>query len=208
MIVATQMLESMIEHSRPTRAEVSDVAGAIQQGSQAVMLSGESAVGAHPVDAVSTMRRIAEAAQRTWNGRSIPPDGAAFSTTRSLAGATVRIAEAISADGLLVATETGSAARLVGAYRPSIPILAMTTRRRSLRRMTLLPGVEGVLVEEESRARTTIAGAARRLAEQDRLNGGGVFVTLSGSPMAITGRSNTIRVLEFGEDGTLAEPWT
>ena len=74
--------------------------------------------------------------------------------------------------------------------------------------MTLLPGVEGVLVEEESRARTTIAGAARRLAEQDRLNGGGVFVTLSGSPMAITGRSNTIRVLEFGEDGTLAEPWT
>ena len=108
VIVATQMLESMIEHSRPTRAEVSDVAGAIQQGSQAVMLSGESAVGAHPVDAVSTMRRIAEAAQRTWNGRSIPPDGAAFSTTRSLAGATVRIAEAISADGLLVATETGS----------------------------------------------------------------------------------------------------
>ena len=208
VIVATQMLESMIEHSRPTRAEVSDVAGAIQQGSHAVMLSGESAVGAHPVDAVSTMRRIAEAAQRTWNGRSIPPDGAAFSTTRSLAGATVRIAEAISADGLLVATETGSAARLVGAYRPSIPILAMTTRRRSLRRMTLLPGVEGVLVEEESRARTTIAGAARRLAEQDRLNGGGVFVTLSGSPMAITGRSNTIRVLEFGEDGTLAEPWT
>ena len=205
VVVATQMLESMVNHARPTRAEVTDVATAIRQHVSAVMLSGETAGGQHPVKAVETMARIAETVDASTADLPEPPALAAYVSTRVIAGAAVDIARQTNVNHLIVATEHGNAARLMAAHRPRIPIYAMTNRIRAARRTTILPGVEGLLVEEKSRARSTVAEAVRLLYEQKKIRPDEKIVAISGSPQAISGRTSTIRLLQVQKDGELSD---
>jgi len=205
VVVATQMLESMVNHARPTRAEVTDVATAIRQHVSAVMLSGETAGGQHPVKAVETMARIAETVDASTADLPEPPALAAYVSTRVIAGAAVDIARQTNVNHLIVATEHGNAARLMAAHRPRIPIYAMTNRIRAARRTTILPGVEGLLVEEKSRARSTVAEAVRLLYEQKKIKPDEKIVAISGSPQAISGRTSTIRLLQVQTDGELSD---
>ena len=205
VVVATQMLESMVNHARPTRAEVTDVATAIRQHVSAVMLSGETAGGQHPVKAVETMARIAETVDASTADLPEPPALAAYVSTRVIAGAAVDIAQQTNVNHLIVATEHGNAARLMAAHRPRIPIYAMTNRIRAARRTTILPGVEGLLVEEKSRARSTVAEAVRLLYEQKKIKPDEKIVAISGSPQAISGRTSTIRLLQVQTDGELSD---
>ena len=205
VVVATQMLESMVNHARPTRAEVTDVATAIRQHVSAVMLSGETAGGQHPVKAVETMARIAETVDASTADLPEPPALAAYVSTRVIAGAAVDIAQQTNVNHLIVATEHGNAARLMAAHRPRIPIYAMTNRIRAARRTTILPGVEGLLVEEKSRARSTVAEAVRLLYEQKKIRTDEKIVAISGSPQAISGRTSTIRLLQVQKDGELSD---
>jgi pyruvate kinase len=203
VIVATQMLESMVDHPRPTRAEVSDVATAIRQFTSAVMLSGETASGKHPVKAVETMVRIAERAAVAVNHLPSPPALALFKSTRAITGAAAGLAAEVHANLLLVATQHGNAVRLMAAHRPPMPIVAMTDRPRALRRTTLLPGVLGCLVEERSRSRETVAAAVESLFLAGHLSGGETMVTVTGSPFAIRGRTSTVRLIEVDGSGHL-----
>ena len=205
VVVATQMLESMVNHARPTRAEVTDVATAIRQHVSAVMLSGETAGGQHPVKAVETMARIAETVDASTADLPEPPALAAYVSTRVIAGAAVDIARQTNVNHLIVATEHGNAARLMAAHRPRIPIYAMTNRIRAARRTTILPGVEGLLVEEKSRARSTVAEAVRLLYEQKKIKPDEKIVAISGSPQAISGRTSTIRLLQVQKNGELSD---
>ena len=205
VVVATQMLESMVNHARPTRAEVTDVATAIRQHVSAVMLSGETAGGQHPVKAVETMARIAETVDASTADLPEPPALAAYVSTRVIAGAAVDIAQQTNVNHLIVATEHGNAARLMAAHRPRIPIYAMTNRIRAARRTTILPGVEGLLVEEKSRARSTVAEAVRLLYEQKKIKPDEKIVAISGSPQAISGRTSTIRLLQVQKNGELSD---
>ena len=205
VVVATQMLESMVNHARPTRAEVTDVATAIRQHVSAVMLSGETAGGQHPVKAVETMARIAETVDASTADLPEPPALAAYVSTRVIAGAAVDIAQQTNVNHLIVATEHGNAARLMAAHRPRIPIYAMTNRIRAARRTTILPGVEGLLVEEKSRARSTVAEAVRLLYEQKKIRTDEKIVAISGSPQAISGRTSTIRLLQVQKNGELSD---
>ncbi|MDA8718212.1 hypothetical protein N9M09_03245 [Candidatus Poseidoniales archaeon] len=109
------------------------------------------------------------------------------------------------ANHLIVATEHGNAARLMAAHRPRIPIYAMTNRIRAARRTTILPGVEGLLVEEKTRARSTVAEAVRLLYEQKKIRTDETIVAISGSPQAISGRTSTIRLLQVQKDGELSD---
>lgn len=203
VIVATQMLESMVDHPRPTRAEVSDVATAIRQFTSAVMLSGETATGAYPVEAVSTMVRIAERASMAIDGLPSPPALAMFRSTRAITGAAVKLAADVGAARLIVATRHGSAARLMAAHRPQRPILAITNRMRALRRTTMLPGVNGHLVEEQPRSRDTVGAAVKAMVEAGQMHPGEKVVTVTGSPNAISGRTSTIRLVGVDDEGHL-----
>ena len=205
VVVATQMLESMVNHARPTRAEVTDVATAIRQHVSAVMLSGETANGQHPVKAVETMARIAETVEQSTKGLPDPPALAAYVSTRVIAGAAIEIARETSAKHLIVGTEHGNAARLMAAHRPRIPIYALTNRIRAARRTTLLPGVESLIVEEKSRARSTVAEAVKQLYEAKKIRPNDTIVAISGSPRAVSGRTSTIRLLFVNEGGQLTD---
>jgi pyruvate kinase len=163
-ITATQMLASMVDSPRPTRAEVTDVANAIYQGTDAVMLSDETAIGAHPVEAVRVMDRIALATERDlpyreWaRGRVKDEPG---EIGRAVAGAAVGSAHKLGLAALVVPTESGRSARLVSAYRPSMPVLAISRRREIVRRLNLMWGVRGVVAEEDEGLPDLLGDCAR-----------------------------------------------
>ena len=113
------------------------------------------------------------------------------------------MARDINADHIIVATERGNAAKLISAYRPDMPVTAMTDRIRAARRTTILPGVHGIVVEQKPRSRDTIASATAALFADGRLNSGDIIISVSGSPEAITGRTSSIRMLQIGDEGVL-----
>ena len=204
--VATQMLESMIHSPRPTRAEVTDIATAIRQGASSIMLSGETAMGSHPVAAVRTMAEIAERVDQVLVEVEEPDHSASFQATRVIVHAAVVLAHEIEANRVLICTERATAARLAAAHRPHQMITALTTRQRAERRTTLFRGVDSVLVTEQPRSRDTIRDAIHLLLEDGRLSNGDMVVTTSGSPDAITGATSAIRALRITEDGDLTWP--
>jgi pyruvate kinase len=147
VITATQMLESMIENPRPTRAEASDVANAILDGTDAVMLSAETASGRHPVEAVETMARIALYTEEHYKLRAPAKvsNTTGFPIPHSLAGVVDRVADDLDCRLVVVFTESGHTARIVSAYRPHVPIAAITFREEVYRRLALHWGVVPVL---------------------------------------------------------------
>jgi pyruvate kinase len=191
-IVATEMLESMIKSPRPTRAEVSDVANAVLDGSDAVMLSAETAVGHDPAAAVATMARIVEEAERSVALRVRPQLGAEVSP--GIAAAAVEAVRSVGARVVVAYTESGYTARLVAAFRPPVPILALTPNEQVARQLALIWGVEARRVP---RVRSTEAVMSRARMEVRRHGLGAVgdrMAIVAGVPLNEPGNTNVLTV--------------
>jgi pyruvate kinase len=199
-ITATQMLESMTVSSRPTRAEASDVANAIFDGSDAVMLSAETASGAYPVEAVQMMARIVIAAEQGGGlAQGRRPPFRRFSEsdefTDALAGAANYAAEAIDAKFIVVFTQTGFAARLMSKFRPKQPIIALTPSTWVARRMSILWGVQPFVLRDIGEYHEQIVDRVDDfLLSRDIVVAGDRLVILMGSPIYQRAKTNLLRV--------------
>ncbi len=196
-ITATQMLDSMVTSSRPTRAEVADVANAILDGTDAVMLSQETAVGAYPVGAIAMMAAVAEEAEKEapyddWNRWRVRRDGRdpAYTLAHSLCVAATELA----LDALIVPTLSGRSARLVSAHRPQVPIYALSPGRETVRRCGLMWGVEAASIRRHETTEALIADAARRVVELGWCETGQRVGITAGLP---SGRPGTTSLLQI-----------
>jgi pyruvate kinase len=202
VIVATQMLDSMIRNPRPTRAEVNDVANAVLDGTDAVMLSGETAKGVYPVQAVETMARIiarTEKEIRVWQRPSSLPPIASQTVPDAVSHAAVTIAEQMQAKVILSLTQTGSTARMVSKYRPACPIAGVTVERRTWRELALAWGVVPVLTgkKHEDEREMVESGLLATLAE-GLASEGDIVVVTSGIPTGIAGTTDMVKVHTVG----------
>jgi pyruvate kinase len=209
VVTATQMLQSMIASARPTRAEASDVVNAVLDGTDAVMLSGETAIGRYPVETTVMMSRICSNAEvhlacEDWLRRVSSPRE---SVSESISYAAVRIALDIGAKVIVTATMSGATARMVARFRPPIPILALTPNEAVVNHLALSWGVVPILVPrfastDEMMELTTRVVAERRLAKT-----GERVVLTAGIPFGTGGKTNLLRVITVGEgDGLQASP--
>ena len=203
VVVATQMLESMIESPTPTRAEVSDVANAVYDGADAVMLSAETASGQWPLEAVSIMHRIAGQVERdaTYGQRihiaETLPDA---TLADALAQACASIADTLPIDGIIVFTGTGSTARRVARERPSAPMLVMTPLIKTARRLALLWGAHAVHTKDIGSFEEMIA-KGKRMALRHGFGGvGSRLITLAGVPFGTPGATNLLHVVTLSGD--------
>ena len=202
VIVATQMLDSMATATRPTRAEASDVANAVLDGADALMLSGETSVGEHPALAVSTMARIiAHVEDNALDRLSRLPADPPGSTARALTKAAVDVAGAVSAASLIPFTETGSSARLIARWRAPEPILAFTPNPRVRCQLALVWGVETFLVPSVMHTDDMVVQVDRALLDIGRVTYGDRVVIVAGVPPGIPGTTNGMRVHLIGSGG-------
>lgn len=196
VITATEMLESMIQNPRPTRAEISDVANAVYDGSSAVMLSGESAAGKHPVEAVKTMADICEFTEQhtSYQKRFYKADFRIRNTLDAVSHAVCAMAIDVGAKGIVVCSVSGTTARMVSRFRCPVDIIGMTTDERIYRRLSLSWGVTPVLAEEFT-SQDVMFFHAMSSAKQVLHLGKGDRVVLTGGPInGKTGNTNTIKV--------------
>ena len=201
VVTATQMLESMITNPRPTRAEITDVANAIYDGTSAIMLSGESAVGKHPVEAVKTMDLIARTAEedidyvRRFNG--LKPDGAAFSDITSAIGhATVTTANDLSASAIITVTKSGTTARMISKFRPQTMIIGATVSEKAWRQLNLSWGVFPVMCELKNNSDELFDHAVDVSLRSGAIKHGDTVVISAGVPLGISGTTNILKVHE------------
>jgi pyruvate kinase len=201
VIVATQMLESMITHSRPTRAETSDVANAIFDGADAVMLSAETGVGAHPIEAVAMMDRIITAAES--DGRPDYPVVRSddVGIPDSVAAAAVSLADRVSARALVAYTTSGRAAQLLAARRPHIPVIACTPDEGVSRQLALTWGVESVTVAGAASTDLMIEAIDATIHAHGLARPGDQIVVVAGAPVGADQAVNTVMVHQVGSVG-------
>ncbi len=193
VITATQMLDSMVSSPRPTRAEVSDVANAILDGTDAVMLSNESAVGDFPVEAVATMARIARRIERDYPQRVLDSH-MATTIPNAICQAVSSIARQLNAAAILPLTKTGSTARNVSKFRPSTPILAITSDVNVARRLQLVWGVNPLVIEEEATSNGTFHVAMEHARDQGLLREGDLVIETAGTLSGVSGSTNLVKV--------------
>jgi pyruvate kinase len=200
VITATQMLESMIEHPTPTRAEVSDVANAIYDGTDAVILSAETAAGKYPVEAVRIMTRIASETEDSIRkkGYQDPPHTAEPSNTQILADAAYHAARESCAAAIVVFTTTGSSARLVSRYRPPVGIYAITPNAVTARQLSVNYGVTPLLAPEVSNTDEMLEQMNRMMVEGGYLQQGQLVVFLAGQPVGQPGTTNLMKLHRVG----------
>ncbi len=195
VITATQMLDSMVSNPRPTRAEVSDVANAIIDGTDAVMLSNETAVGNFPVEAVATMARIAETMEREGSYRNLSPAKESDrSITNAISQAVGQIAEQLDAAAIMTLTKTGGTARNVSKFRPQTPILAITPHVDVARQLQLVWGVKPLLVLNLPSAGQTFQSAINVAREKELLHDGDLVVMTAGSLQGVSGSTDLLKV--------------
>ena len=197
VITATQMLESMTTAPKPTRAEATDVANAIFDGTDAVMLSGESAIGKFPVETVATMSAIAARAEAAWLSGEVAflpslPENKEPSAT--VARAARKIAETLGARAVITHTTGGSTTRRVCCHRTSIPVLALCVTERMRRRLALVWGVESELVEEIQGTTHMVEQALEAAVRCVGAQPGDTVVIVGGTPFQVSGRTNLIKV--------------
>jgi pyruvate kinase len=200
VITATQMLESMIHNPRPTRAEASDVANAILDGTDAVMLSGETAAGAYPIEAVQMMALIADAVEDSLIGspHSTSPRWeitTAQSTPRAIAAAACTIANALPVRFIVVLTQSGASARLVSHYRPQVPILAFCPSEETARRTSLYWGVTPIMIEARDRLGELEQQIVRHMRDMRIVQRGDLIVLSGGHPVYLYGPTNFLKVI-------------
>ena len=205
VITATQMLESMIENPRPTRAEATDVANAVLDGSDAVMLSGETAAGKYPVEAVRTMDEIvrqAEANRRVLGGRQAEEavSDVAQPVSDAISYMAVELADETSARAICCLTHSGSTARAISSHRPDVPIFAFTDDEAALGRIALSWGVEPVLIPFQEHTDDGVRTVHRQLLERGDYEPGTRVVITAGLPLPAMGRTNMVHVSSLGED--------
>ncbi|MHC5700498.1 pyruvate kinase [Streptomyces tirandamycinicus] len=203
VIVATQMLDSMIDNSRPTRAEASDVANAVIDGTDAVMLSGETSVGKYPVETVRTMSRIVEAAEQELLAKGLPPlteSGKPRTQGGSVARAAAEIGDFLGAGFLVAFTQSGDTVRRLSRYRSPIPLLAFTPDPATRSRLSLTWGVETFLGPRVDSTDAMVAQVDEELLRIGRCKRGDTVVITAGSPPGVAGSTNLVRVHHIGED--------
>ena len=196
VITATEMLESMSNSPRPTRAEASDVANAVFDGTDALMLSGETAAGHYPVEAVRTMARIIEVAESSPQlVHPAPPSHDDLSVSRVVARAACQVASDVHAKVLVVFSISGSSIELVSKYRPPMPLVGLTPKETARRRTALMWGTEAALVPMKSAAQDLISSAERVLVDGNWCERGDRIVIVSGLP---GGQGGTNRIMVHG----------
>ncbi|WP_413807109.1 pyruvate kinase [Streptomyces sp. OE57] len=204
VIVATQMMESMITNSRPTRAEASDVANAILDGADAVMLSAESSVGSYPIETVKVMSRIVEAAEQELLSRGLQPlvPGKKPRTQGgSVARAACEIADFLGAKSLVAFTQSGDTARRLSRYRAQQPIVAFTTDASTRNQLTLSWGVESYVVPYVEHTDAMVDLVDAELLKLGRYSEGDTMIMTAGSPPGVPGTTNMVRVHHLGGAG-------
>ena len=197
VITATQMLDSMMKNPRPTRAETTDVANAIYDGTSAIMLSGETAAGKYPVESLRTMVRIAERTEQDIDykkrfdnyERKSKPD-----VTEAISHATCTTAHDLNAKAVVTVTKSGRTARMISKYRPACMIIGCTTEEKVSRQLNMSWGVVPLLFEEEREVFDLFAKAVERSKENGLFEVGDVAVITSGVPIGISGTTNMIKV--------------
>lgn len=197
VITATQMLESMMVNPRPTRAEASDIANAIMDGTDCIMLSGETASGDYPVEAVQTMARIAIRTEETLLPNSLIRSQC--TTTDAISHATTQVAEELHAAAIITATENGYTARMVSKYRPHAPVIAVTPHEKTIRRMMLFWGVQPVLGASVKSSDDMVQNAIAKSLEQGLVAEGDLVIITAGVPVGMSGTTNMIRVHIIGK---------
>ncbi|MBQ8159384.1 MAG: pyruvate kinase [Clostridia bacterium] len=201
VITATQMLDSMMKNPRPTRAEATDVANAIYQGTSAVMLSGETAAGAYPVEAVQTMARIAlkteadidyvhQFASQAYNNR--------YDITAAISHATVTSAHDLKASAIVSVTKSGGTTRMISRYRPACPIIACTPSKTVWQQLNLSWGVVPMLIQEESNSDDLFEHAVDAGVQGGIIHDGELVVLTAGVPLGISGTTNMMKVHVVG----------
>jgi pyruvate kinase len=200
VIVATQMLESMVESSRPTRAEASDVANAVLDGADALMLSGETSVGKHPVVAVETMARIIAKIEDNAL-ESVPPlTGRPRTKGGAITRAAAEVGALLGARYLVAFTQSGDSARRMARLRSPIPLLAFTPEQAVRSQLSLVWGVETFLTPVVEHTDEMVRQVDQALLGADRVRRGDLVVIVAGTPPGIPGSTNTLRVHRIGED--------
>jgi len=203
VITATQMLESMITNPRPTRAETSDVANAILDGSDAIMLSAETASGKYPVEAVQMMVQVARDVEndsrcgcKDVNSTLQEPEHP--SLTEAIGQAACRVAEGVGAAAILAFTQSGKTATLVSKYRPSLPIIAVTPSPAVRRRMSLYSGVSSIRVDIQGDTEAQIRSVDAAVMSTGWFKKGDVVIITMGSPLSDPGTTNLMKIHRLG----------
>ncbi|HEX4672714.1 MAG TPA: pyruvate kinase [Solirubrobacteraceae bacterium] len=196
-ITATQMLDSMVNSSRPTRAEVADVANAILDGTDAVMLSQETAVGQYPCEAVEMMASIAERTEhslpyRTWNEERVRRD--ARDPAYTVAYSACAAARDLHLAALVVPTLSGRSARLISAHRPQVPIYALSPGKETVRRCSLMWGVQAASIRRHEITEALIADSARRVVELGWVRPGARIGITAGLPSGLPGTTSLVQI--------------
>ncbi len=201
VITATQMLDSMMHHPRPTRAEATDVANAIYDGTSAIMLSGETAAGKYPIESLKTMSIIAERAEKDIDYRkrfSNIPSSNIPDITNAISHATVMTAYDLQAAAIATVTMSGQTARLISRYRPQMPIITCTPSQKTYYQLAMSWGVIPVMVEEQSSENLLFDDAMNAAKHAGHLSDGDVVVITAGVPVGISGTTNLIKVHVVG----------
>ncbi len=199
VIVATQMLESMISAPRPTRAEASDVANAVLDGADAVMLSGETSIGAYPIDAVRTMARIVEATEEHGMARISAIDWQPRTRGGVIAKAAAEVAERVGARYLVAFTSSGDSARRMSRLRSAIPMLAFTPVAKVRSQLSLSWGLETFISESVEHTDEMVRQVDEQLLKIGRVSEGDLVVLIAGSPPGMPGSTNALRIHRIGD---------
>ena len=202
VITATQMLDSMIRNPRPTRAEASDVANAIFDGTDAIMLSGETAAGKYPIESVETMAIIARRAEEALRYEEILSRKAFTpqrTVTNAISYATCATAQDLGASAILTSTKSGHTARMVSKYRPKAPIIAFTPLAATARILSLVWGVEPLLTDETRGTDEMIDAAVKEALTHKYIKQGDLVVITAGVPVGLPGTTNLLKVHIVGD---------
>jgi pyruvate kinase len=194
VITATQMLESMVENAMPTRAEVSDVANAIYDGTSAIMLSAETSAGKYPVEAVRVMARIATETEHSLKKRGftkIKPSED-FAIPEIIADAAYQCARSAAVNALAVGTTSGASARLLARYRPPVPIFAFTSHEPVARQLSIVYGVEPIVCQSMESTDQMLHEMEKMLLETNRVRPGDHIVFVAGQPVGLRGSTNML----------------
>ncbi|HEY8891195.1 MAG TPA: pyruvate kinase [Clostridium sp.] len=199
VITATQMLDSMIRNPRPTRAEASDIANAIFDGTDAIMLSGESANGAYPLEAALTMSKIAIEAELNIDFRAALNKRkyeSVSNISNAISLATCTTADELNVSAIITATQSGHTARMVSKYRPRCPIIAVTPRKQVARSLSINFGVQSIVSIELTSTDELVADAVKKCLNSGYIKKGDIVIVAAGIPVGESGTTNTMKILK------------